>query len=492
MKRYLLFLLLLTVSYVHVYAQHNALPCGTHPEKSPWLLEYQKAPERYAKNENDTIYVPLTIHIVGTDNGSGYFPVENILTAMCELNEDFEPSNIYFYVEGDYRYINNSAFYDHTIEDGYRMMLENNVDNTLNTYFVQSPAGNCGYSIYGLGVAMNKSCSGSGDNTFAHELGHAFSLPHTFFGWEGVEYGDLNLPAPEQLEENGSLVEKMDGSNCDSAGDGFCDTPSDYLNYRWACNAEGQSTVFQTDPDSVRFRSDGTLFMSYSLDECSGRFSEEQTGAMRANLLDERQNFLYNQEPPTLIESPELIVNSPLAGDTIPVNQLEFDWEDIEGATRYYIEISRISNFSISAEKAIITTSNFVPSEALSIGKKYYWRVTPFSGYDQCQSPIRGEPFVTSDEVSNLAELDAAYRIAIVPNVLSNPTAINVNIETPTATRLTTTLYSITGERVMTQIVDARAGKNTHTLAVDGLESGMYFLNVSDDVQQRTLKLMVL
>jgi len=42
-----------------------------------------------------------------------------------------------------------------------------------------------------------------------HEMGHVWGLPHTFAG-------------------NG--VENVDGSNCETAGDGICDTPADPYN----------------------------------------------------------------------------------------------------------------------------------------------------------------------------------------------------------------------------------------------------------------------
>ncbi len=78
-------------------------------------------------------------------------------------------------------------------------------------------------------------------------------------------------------------VEKMDFSNCYDSGDRFCDTRPDYLNYRWACAPDSLSVTVQKDPNGVEFRSDATLYMSYSLDVCSNRFTDEQIEAMRTN-----------------------------------------------------------------------------------------------------------------------------------------------------------------------------------------------------------------
>ncbi|MDF1868195.1 MAG: hypothetical protein P1U70_25465, partial [Saprospiraceae bacterium] len=110
-------------------------PCGTISYRSDWLKNYQRNPSQF-QTENDTIlYVPLTIHLVGSDAGTGYFGFDNLMDALCILNSDFEQANIHFFTEGDIRYIANSAWNTHsTVLDGAEMMFANNVDNTLNCY----------------------------------------------------------------------------------------------------------------------------------------------------------------------------------------------------------------------------------------------------------------------------------------------------------------------------------------------------------------------
>ena len=48
--------------------------CGT-TEVDPWLDEYFANRSLYMRESNDPFYVPLTIHILGTDEGTGYFPI---------------------------------------------------------------------------------------------------------------------------------------------------------------------------------------------------------------------------------------------------------------------------------------------------------------------------------------------------------------------------------------------------------------------------------
>jgi len=140
----------LTFSFAwHINAQDD-LPlryCGVQMGRSEWLQKYQSSPELYRKGSDTVLYVPLTIHIVGDDNGNGYFSRGALLRALCRLNQDYEQAKIHFFVEGDIRYINNSAYYNHeTVLKGAEMMFANNVANTLNCYFVNDPAGNCGYN----------------------------------------------------------------------------------------------------------------------------------------------------------------------------------------------------------------------------------------------------------------------------------------------------------------------------------------------------------
>mgnify|MGYP000043822657 FL=1 len=87
--------------------------------------------------------------------------------------------------------------------------------------------------------------------------------------------GTFSEPAPETVLYNYTLfkdslildtliidtayVEKVDGSNCEYAADGFCDTPPDYLAYRWTCNqSTGTSFGTMLDPNGESFKSDAT------------------------------------------------------------------------------------------------------------------------------------------------------------------------------------------------------------------------------------------
>ena len=78
----IIFTILASLVFVFASAQHQGLaPCGTPSFKSKWLKEYQKNPHGYPKSDT-VLYVPLTIHLVGTDGGGGYFKPKSLLEAL--------------------------------------------------------------------------------------------------------------------------------------------------------------------------------------------------------------------------------------------------------------------------------------------------------------------------------------------------------------------------------------------------------------------------
>ena len=125
--------------------QQNFHPCGTPPVKSDWLKDYQRHPHHYRTGADTVLYMPLSIHVLGNDNGSGYTSVMQLLDGICQLNDDFAVSDahILYYIEGDFNYIDKTAWNNHTaIYAGYQMMMANNIPNTINNYIVSDPAGN--------------------------------------------------------------------------------------------------------------------------------------------------------------------------------------------------------------------------------------------------------------------------------------------------------------------------------------------------------------
>lgn len=487
MKKTLPLLLFFALFLHQIKAQdkNDLAPCGTRDGKVAWLQSYQKNLEGYPKSD-DTLYVPVTIHLVGTNDGNGYFTPNSVLDAFCTLNNDFAPSGIQFYIEGDFNYIANTTYHDHTFQQGAQMMQQYKVPNTINCYIVGSPAGNCGYSSYNLGIALSKGCTGPNDHTWAHEIGHFLSLPHPFWGWEGYTH-DYAEPAPVQIDN--AIVERVDSLNCGIAGDGFCDTRPDYLNYRWTCNGQGESNELQHDPDSVAFRSDGTLFMSYSNDQCMYRFSEEQTAAMRANLLTEKASYLYNQTPEGIVDqAPVQIAPAPEEVTTYYQSVL-FEWEPAPNASHYLLEISPFPTFPFVQFRYIVEGTSHVSTD-LSMNKKYYWRLRPYNSRSTCH-PYTA---VASFETGTLSTVQPVGGIAVLsvdPNPVRPAAQLRISVAVTKPLQLGGQLTSTTGQ--VMQSFEWEVSQNTESMMLEtgNLRPGVYLLQLRSGQGVATRKIVV-
>jgi hypothetical protein len=169
-------------------------------------------------------YVPLQVHIIGNNQGIGYYRIESLLQALCDVNQDFVPTGFRFYMNGPINYINNDDLYKGNSDAIWFTSEDYKAPNAVNVFFHGTGNQWCGVYFPGVDVVfiLNR-CQGSNATTLTHELGHFFSLPHTFSGWEGG-----TNPGPGNIE-------KLDGSNCRNTGDGFCDTKADYVAERWPC-----------------------------------------------------------------------------------------------------------------------------------------------------------------------------------------------------------------------------------------------------------------
>lgn len=480
--------------------------CGVQMGRSAWLVKYQAAPHAYPKGPDTILYIPLTIHIVGNDNGAGYYAMNSLIRAMCRLNEDFAQANIQFFIEGEVRYINNSAYYNHeTVLEGATMMFAENVPNTLNCYFVNDPAGNCGYNLPYAGIAMRKTCAGPNDHTWAHEIGHALKLPHPFLGWEGGVSWDGSVshnfsnPAPprvtydytffkdtlilDTLIIDTAYVELVDGSNCAIAADGFCDTSPDYIAARWTCDGNGLSGTLQHDPNGVGFRSNGSYIMGYANDACQAIFTEEQKDAMRAYLLDQRSNWLYDQTPATPVSDAPAQIVAPAPGDTPPANAVYLAWTAAEGATHYLVEVSRLASFSAAVTSEYIAEGPFLQlPDALLEERTYFWRVKPFNRYRHCADYILSSSFITGALVGTQAPEGLDFW-TMAPNPAPQTGELQLILQLDGAqtrdweVRLTDAL----GRQLLRQPIKATPGRQSLSLSLpNGLAAGLYFIALSE------------
>lgn len=467
-----------------LFAQTPRERCGTSEEASPWADWYHANKHQMtAERGNDTawLYVPVMLHLTATDDGRGAYPLGSAIQDVCQLNKQFEPARIRFFLNPGnfFRQHNNSGWHDHNYERAGVMIEQTRVRGMFNIYVSENAAGACGYSWRDV-IVNDKACSGPGNTTWAHEAGHHLSLPHTFRGWEGRKLDGVK-PAPAIL--NGRPVEKVDKSNCETAGDRFCDTPPDYLSDRWNCGTDGKSTARQFDPDSVMFRSDGTLYMSYSNDACTNRFSPEQIVAMRVNLLTEHADYSLRPLPDRNFD-PRVSVSlvSPLDSQIVAFDNIKLSWKPVPGAAYYAVQVGLDSRFNILLYNDAVRDTTVTITRGVVNNRNISWRVRPINEWEVCGStgPVQVGVFRTRaldiTATRTLEEVLAAVEVSPNPVQQGQPVSMTMNAVVPALAQMIVT--DAAGRICQQTEIRIEAGENQYAVATQNMVSGVYFVSV--------------
>jgi hypothetical protein len=382
-----LIILLFTFAFCSFCYEVNAQNGGCNTklsiEQKNWLKQFQQNLNNFenAKTKSVTQYIPIKAHIIGDDNGNGYYSVNNLLQVICELNIKFAPVDFIFYIDGEINFINNTLFLnDGASNEAFISMANNNVEDKLNIYFVSASPGLCGYfTPFPDAVVIIEACGLPGNTTVAHEIGHFFSLPHTFSGFEN---GDIPALSDQEM---------VNGNNCSSAGDGFCDTPADFLYSRWLCPYLGT----KLDQNGDAYNPDKTLFMSYAADNCCNRFSNEQILAMQANVAGPRNNLTINNITPSSLVANTTSLVLPVNYTTdVYANNALFSWRNAS-AEAYFIEVSKYNSNNVVFQK--IVTDTFCVANNLKLNTTYHWRVKAFNRAMPCTSFSEKRLFITAE-----------------------------------------------------------------------------------------------
>lgn len=389
MKQVFLSVLLL-VSMMASAQQTISNWCGTQttPDYLQKYFSKDRTNQYFDPNERGGInWIPVFYHIITKSDGTGGVGYKAIFESHCELNIIYNPFNIGFYIDG-IDTIKNTTLWEYQNQFlGYQAFGQYNEPNKCNVYVNGNLPGLCGFATFpnsapgGGGIFMDDACLGSGTTTFPHEMGHYLGLLHTFDDGNGIEF--------------------VNGTNCSSAGDGFCDTPADFLDERTPCPYTGN----QTDPNGDLYKTviDETLYMSYFNDACTNRFSNQQQAEMNSVLINERPNLL-NQTLPDLSPLPVPTFTSPANGDTTLVGTVTISWNKIPNA-RYYFFRFQNANASIVYVDTVITDTSFTVT-GLAPGKTFRYRVKGVSYGNTCSpfSPLND--MATSDITVSVVKAD--------------------------------------------------------------------------------------
>lgn len=387
-------------------AQNEVLaqaPCGTEITTEQMEAFYQRNKSHLQhKGPKAMVYIPVTYHLVSDDNGIGAYTIGELFELHCSLVEDYADADITFYIHDIVYHESSYYYYMQNSQAGSTMFIQENIENTCNIFIVEDAKSGttsvCGYSYlaqasgYYLnknGIMLAKNCIQLGSTTLTHEMGHYLNLPHTFYGWEGRSY-TLNPPAANEWE-------RVDGSNCAFRGDGFCDTPPDYISERWNCfiNPPYDDAVGQS------FITDEKNFMSYSLDDCQQYLKPEQQAEVNAAPANYRP-YLLTLPVPNLTAVAQANLIYPADGALgLDASNMFLSWEEIPGADYYLVQFTQSNFYNVENEKVV--TTNFLNINDLFQNKSYKWRVKAFTYANVCSDFSSERIFNTNTNPVNIA-----------------------------------------------------------------------------------------
>ncbi len=440
-------------------------------------------------------YVPVNYWLVAKSDGSGRLAFKNVIDHLCAMNKIYENLNIVFYLNSASN-VNNNYIYDDpssALGKAYinQIMLSNK--NAINIFTASianasDPNVLAFYNREGDYIVSNKNYINSDGTTIAHEVGHYFSLAHTFYGWEGTIYDDITQkcikPTPTVLTGIGFPVdvEYVDrdrpGPNgkkhCEVSADGFCDTPADYnLGYGWTggCNYDGCAK----DPDNVKLDPMESNFMSYFLN-CIAVFTPQQKDAIIKDYLSSKRNYLrpsqaYNPLP--LITDPVVYIKPTTSNQPSGYDMVSFDWEDVPNAEYYIFEVAENTGFNINAKVYILNHSDTVLT-TLKAKKTYFWRVTPYNRNSFCAVPKLAS-FTTPSWTVASEDLDVAHK-SFVTFATKQQGQLFFNSEIKSSYILQ--LMNVHGQLIASSEIMANEGMNAVDLPL--CPSGFYFYRLWD------------
>lgn len=270
-----------------LHAQNNSEPaCGTvtssesieyynslKPEIKKYEEQYFSLNSNFGKSGSKIVNsIPIKAHIIRNSNGNGGLRVNDLNEAIEELNLIYANVFLEFYLSDGINYIDND-YLNHFNKIREAALISNYyTPGVLNIYFFESVENELNINICGYTnntgkldiIVLQNSCV-TNNSTLAHEVGHFLSLHHT-----------------QGPQNEGLTTELVNGSNCDTDGDGICDTPADptlnSYNVDDYCNYMGN----ERDANGERFAPDTRNIMSYAPKGCRSYFTPQQAARMFA------------------------------------------------------------------------------------------------------------------------------------------------------------------------------------------------------------------
>lgn len=494
MHKFLIIFFLLTLKF-GLFGQS----CGFYPMQND-IDRLLKNKANYLLSDGvhirETIYVPIKFHLIADGQGNGRIKEYEVFDELCNLNEAYAPHGIQFYVSGGFNNVNNSNIYNTPGGNiGSLQMAAQKLSKGKNhlNIFVTAKADSgsglgttLGYYSPSLDlVVIRKDQMGKFNGTVPHEVGHFFSLMHTFNGWDSQAYNKNTHgnPVNSKFSPGGVLNELQNGSNCDDAGDFLCDTKPDYnFGFGWnGCNPfTDQIKDFNGDIIDV----DEENFMGYFIGCSKYHFSDMQIAMVKEDYMSSKRDYLKSNFVPKgqQVEG-DINIESPEDNTDLDVyTEIKLDWNDVPNATRYYVYTKQGSD---NVARYTATQSELVLPDLLK-NKIYRWYVVAVSEFPGCSVRSDEFKFKTGELVdTNTPELNS---LEVFPTILNDN---HITIRSTEDMNVKYQLIDITGRTIDFGEQRIYNGNNQLSFQANDL-GGIYFLNINSERGSKQVKLMFL
>lgn len=496
MNKYILSLIIAVLSLTAANAQ---LKNSSHPRGVCGTIDHTQIFERLERNKKnaseiarsvETIYLPIKFHRVGETNGSQKILPSSILGMLCRLKDELAEADIVPYIYEGFGEIDNSGIFYDPISSANQIVSEKD-PNAVNVFITENADTGSGgggttlgfYSPSGDYVIVRKKEIVDASGTLAHELGHYLSLPHTFFGWEGTNYSEVDHGNPLEITQvNGRPIELVDrDENCEVAADRLCDTPPDYNFPFSATDIDGDPLNNLATPCGMNvdiFDNQGNLVepmannvMSY-FDGCQNYvFTEGQIELMVADFMSPERTEINTGYVPNVEE-----VEGPIVSETPDVefyNSILFEWEAVENADAYALEITNASGVF-----TYITDTNQKLVTDLEPDEFYFYSISAYNETSSCVTSS-AKPLQTNGEFTSVETLEDIAEIHVYPNPINAGDELIIDINSTESFDADIQLISLNGKIVSTpNNQNIQTNSNTIKVSTSEISSGMYLLQI--------------
>ena len=465
--------------------------CGTPQGPLLERIESNKNPTWFVPR-NVLRYIPITFHLVADSDGDGRVQEENVFLQLDNLNAQFADQQAIFYIDR-LNYINNTAVYETPSSSAAIVQMRLRKDNNSMNIFITNSAE---HGSEGPGITLayyepaedwivsRRNEINAFTRTVAHEIGHFFDLPHTFFGWECKPYTDEDYGNPVNVDftlpcESGGgsvLIELQNGSNCNTAADKICDTPPDYnIGYLHQPNSCAPNTTVK-DKNGQVITPITNNYMSYYSNCGSWVFTPTQKNIMNNDFFSPQRNYLRTGYIPNLdsVEAPVTYI-TPINGETTPnFTNILLDWEDTPGATHYMVLVDRFPMFTNNPQKYFVTESELIIQE-LPENVVFYWKVWP---YNESQTGAGYSPTQTFKVGmgTGVNEIEEINDYVLSPNPAEGNNQTWLTLSSNESFEAELKISDAAGHVFSEKHLTVPSGTSLHALDTQNMPAGIYFI----------------